>query len=53
MPIDKTKEWIKSIVLKYNLCPFAHQPYQQNTIRYHLSTANDISETVEEIHHGA
>ena len=48
MPINKTKEWIESIVLRYNLCPFAHQPYQQNTIRYVVSTAKDISETVEE-----
>lgn len=32
--VIETKKWISNIVLGLNLCPFAHQPYGSNLIRY-------------------
>ena len=32
--IEQTKDWIQKVVLGLNFCPFAHQPYNQNLIRY-------------------
>ena len=34
--IIETREWIKKMVLGLNLCPFAHQPYASDLIRYSL-----------------
>jgi uncharacterized protein len=48
MPICKTKEWIEAVVLNYNLCPFAHQPYHHKNIRYQLSSSITTSDIVEE-----
>jgi hypothetical protein len=32
--IAETKEWISKMVLGLNLCPFAHQPFAKDLIRY-------------------
>lgn len=29
-----TKEWLEGVVLKYNLCPFAHSPVRGKRVRY-------------------
>ena len=36
MPLKATRDWVEQFVLRYNLCPFAHRPHQQQAIRYHL-----------------
>lgn len=38
--VDETRRWLKQIVLRHNLCPFAHQPFQQETISYVVSEAS-------------
>lgn len=38
--IGETQRWVKQVVIGLNLCPFAHQPDQQNTIDYRLATSN-------------
>jgi hypothetical protein len=32
--IIHTQQWLKDIVIKLNFCPFANQPFIQNSIRY-------------------
>ena len=49
--IIETREWIKKMVLGLNLCPFAHQPYASDLIRYSLLDPDRavIEQIVEEI----
>ncbi len=39
--IAATRRWVKEIVVGLNLCPFAHQPFNQDSISYRLSRADD------------
>ena len=32
--IAETRRWLQQIVLRHNFCPFAHKPFQQETIHY-------------------
>ena len=48
MPIETTKLWVQNFVLKHNLCPFAHRPHQQGTIRYHLCTSDDLLNIIQD-----
>ena len=36
-----TQQWVKSVVIGLNLCPFASQPFQQNLIRYAVTEAEN------------
>ena len=53
MPKDKqivirqTKDWIESIVIDLNLCPFASNPFQENNIEY---TVNFGASTEQHLH---
>lgn len=38
--IAQTRQWIEQLVLGYNLCPFAHKPYQLGTIRFSVTPAS-------------
>ncbi len=40
--IEATRQWIKAFVLQYNLCPFAHEPFNKNKIRYVVEPASTI-----------
>ncbi|MFT5261171.1 MAG: hypothetical protein ACI9J2_001277 [Saprospiraceae bacterium] len=35
--IEQTQQWIKQVVIGHNLCPFAKQPFEKNTIGYIVS----------------
>ena len=35
--IIETANWINDFVLKHNLCPFAHKPVNENTVKYVLT----------------
>ncbi len=37
--IAQTRCWVKQVVIRHNLCPFAYKPFRNNTIRYHVSFA--------------
>ncbi len=39
--IDYTREWISSMVIGLNLCPFAERVFQANKIRYVVTYAQD------------
>lgn len=43
-PIQRTKNWIESFVINYNLCPFAKKPFIQDKIRYVLYEGTDLEE---------
>jgi hypothetical protein len=45
--IEKTKNWIQSFIIHYNLCPFAKKPFNQDRIRYRLYEGRDLSELME------
>lgn len=38
--IADTRCWVERVVVRYNLCPFAHKPVKQQTIRY-VGTQSD------------
>lgn len=50
-PTEATKSWIQSIVIKLNLCPFAKQPFQSQTIRYVETSTTHTEEALAELHH--
>src|SRR5262245_21199016 len=39
--IDRTRRWIRSMVIGLNLCPFAQRVFQANMIRYIVTVAQD------------
>ncbi len=47
--IDETRRWLKEIVLHHNFCPFAHKPFQQETIHYVVSEANEPAAVAEDL----
>jgi len=48
-----TRQWFEQVVLGLNLCPFAHQPSRQNTIRFkvceHIDEETLIKCVIDEI----
>jgi len=49
--LDETRRWLKEIVLRHNLCPFAHKPFQQETIHYIVSQASKPEAITEALIH--
>ncbi|MBL1259583.1 MAG: DUF1415 domain-containing protein [Thiotrichaceae bacterium] len=47
--IEETRRWLKNIVLRHNLCPFAHKPFKQGTIHYLVSQANEAEAIAESL----
>ena len=39
--IDRTRRWIAAMVIELDLCPFARRVFQENKIRYQVSTAEN------------
>ncbi|MGF1533933.1 MAG: DUF1415 domain-containing protein [Bernardetiaceae bacterium] len=42
-----TRQWLQSVVLGLNLCPFAHAPARKGTIRYLVSAAQSEEQLLE------
>ena len=40
--IQQTKNWINSVVIGCNFCPFAAKEMRQNTIRYSIEASDDL-----------
>ena len=38
---QETRQWLQQVVVGLNLCPFAHRPLQDNTIRIHVTDCQD------------
>ena len=48
-PEKLTRRWFESVVLGLNLCPFAHKPARDNTIRFTVCDTNDEGALLEKI----
>ncbi len=40
--IEQTRQWIRSVVIGLNLCPFAARPVDRGTVRYAVSEAQTL-----------
>lgn len=47
--IANTQKWFQELVLRQNLCPFAHKPHQNNQIDYKVSYAHTELELLENL----
>ncbi len=47
--IAETRQWVNDIVIRHNLCPFAHKPFRNELIRYAVSHANSDNELVNDL----
>lgn len=46
MPIQRTLQWIQSVVISLNLCPFAKREMDNNTVRIEASSATCTQEGI-------
>jgi uncharacterized protein len=47
MYIEKTKNWLKKVVIGLNLCPFAKHPFKSEKIRYIVFEKTDLNQLSE------
>ena len=47
--IAETRQWVKNVVIRHNLCPFAHKPFRNESIRYAVSHANSDNELINDL----
>ena len=47
--ISKTKSWIKQVVIGLNFCPFAAQPFNDNSIHYKIINSSKLNIILEEL----
>lgn len=45
-PIEHTKQWIRSVVIDCNFCPFAARVYNNQTIHYSVSDSSSVKEVL-------
>ena len=48
--IQHTINWVKSVVIGLNFCPFAAKTVIQNSIRYSVLQPKSLSETLDQLH---
>jgi uncharacterized protein len=46
-PEQLTRQWFEAVVLGLNLCPFAHKPAREDTIRFVVSAATTDTELLD------
>ncbi len=47
--INKTKKWLTSFIIPYNICPFARQAYEQKGIYYSVVELKKIDQCLEAV----
>lgn len=47
--IQQTKNWVEEIVIGLNLCPFASQPFQNNTIEYTVNNGDSTEQHLQQL----
>ena len=47
--IQQTKNWVKDVVIGLNLCPFASQPFQNDSIEYLVNTENSTEHHLQQL----
>ena len=45
-----TKNWIETVVVGLNLCPFAQHEIKRNSIKYHVCSGQNIDTILNELH---
>jgi len=45
--IERTRNWIKEVVIGLNFCPFAAKPFKENRIDYRVAESSDLSTALE------
>ena len=49
LAITQTREWVSSVIVKYNFCPFARKEVENNCIHYYTSQSVSIDDAVMEM----
>jgi len=47
--IQQTKKWVEEIVIDLNLCPFAAQPFKNDTIEYVVITGDSTEQHLQQL----
>jgi len=47
--IIETQNWVKNVIVKYNICPFARKEVERGTIRYCLTEGNNIESVLQSL----
>ena len=47
--INQTRSWVESVVIEFNLCPFARTPSQNNQVRYVVSNATKVKHLLKDL----
>ena len=47
--IQQTKSWVEEIVIALNLCPFASQPFHNDSIEYTVNTGNSTEQHLQQL----
>lgn len=47
--IARTRCWIEKAVIGFNLCPFAHKPFENGLVRYVVSDATDEEQLLRDL----
>ena len=47
--IAQTRCWLENVVLKHNLCPFAHKPFKGGQIRYVVTDSARVEFLLEDL----
>ncbi|MBR9726874.1 DUF1415 domain-containing protein [Shewanella intestini] len=44
--VTETENWVKSVIMKYNICPFARREIERKSIRYHAIEQTQIKQVL-------
>ena len=50
-PEKQMREWVSSVIVKYNFCPFARKEVESNCIHYQISQSVTIDDAVMDMLH--
>ena len=48
-PIEQTRQWLSTVVIGQNFCPFAKREHDSNRIHYTVVDTTDLSEQLERV----
>ena len=47
--IERTQNWVRSFIIKLNICPFAKREVEKGTVKFHVSLAKKQQQALEEL----
>ena len=45
--VKNTRNWLRSFVIEYSICPFARREYEKGSIHYSVSSSPDLAQQLE------